>query len=648
MLSIKIPHDSETSRKILRALQIRKQQSEKSQSNRKNKWRESEDLFVGYIHETEQDRLRKTKRRDAGKPDYTTISLPYSYAVAMTAYSYWATVFLARSPVLQFQGTTGEGEDQVLALEALAQYQMIRGRMLPNLYVWLQDAPKYGEAWVSPYWKTVTTRTSEIVMQEEMYMNTLPTGNMKPVRVVKDIVGYQGNALNNVSPAKVFTDPRLPRTRFQEGEYIAIEITLAPGMMLKGQAEGRYINIDKLMGLKTSQGMTGTDTGMYPMNTDAESAGMERPDVNAITSGLDPTIMNAVDGNEFVINIIPKAWGLGSGDMPEKWVFTCDKDFSVLVEARPFGCLHDKFPLALMEIEAEGYGMFSRSLMEIFNPVQQTLDWLVNSHFYNVRQSMNGQFVLDPSMVEEKDFQGEDPGLGIRLKPAAYGQDVRKAVSQLPVMDMTRGHFADIQFMYDMGERLGVSDSMSGITNPSSRRTAQEIRGDQAFTVNKLKTMAEYFSCTGWADFADMTIQNSQQYYDGQLKLKIVGELANFAGAGFVTVSPEDIVGQYNFVPVDGTMPIDRYAQANMWRQTIMDMANVPQVFQMYDLGKIFSYVAQLGGIKNLDRFKVQLVPDDMARMQAQAGNLIPAGGGNNAMGNPVEPGQVPGNGPTA
>jgi hypothetical protein len=234
------------------------------------------------------------------------------------------------------------------------------------------------------------------------------------------------------------------------------------------------------------------------------------------------------------------------------------------------------------------------------------------------------------------------PGKAIRLKPAAYGSDVRTALMQLPVADVTRSNLADMSMLYDMGERLGASDQIMGLSAPSSRRTAQEIRGDQTFGPARLKTMAEYFSATGFSDLASMMVKNSQQFYSGEMKLKLAGDSARLAGEDFLTITPENIAGQYSFEPVDGTLPVDRFAQANLWRSMIAEMSGVPQVVQQYDLGKIFGYVANLAGIKNVNKFKVQLMPDEAMELAAQAGNAVPAQGENI-----MEPGQVEGMGPT-
>jgi hypothetical protein len=299
--------------------------------------------------------------------------------------------------------------------------------------------------------------------------------------------------------------------------------------------------------------------------------------------------------------------------------------------------------LAQLEVEMEGYYHHSRSLIEIYEPVQQTLDWLVNTHFFNVRQALNNQFIFDPSRVYQQDIESKEPGLAVRMKPAAYGTDPRQAVHQLQSVDVTRTHMGDMDMMYQLGERLGVSDQIMGMESPSSRRSATEMRGTQLFGVSRLKTMAEYMSCTGFDDLASMMVQNSQQFMDAELKLRVAGEAGKLAGQQFINVTPEMIAGEFSMEPVDGTLPADRFAQANLWRDLITQMSGVPQVIEQYDLGKIFGYVAQLGGIKNLNRFKVEMLPDEQMAAQAQAGNAVPMPGSN-----PLEPGQVAGVGPTA
>ena len=110
-------------------------------------------------------------------------------------------------------------------------------------------------------------------------------------------------------------------------------------------------------------------------------------------------------------------------------------------------------------------------------------------------------------------------------------------------------------------------------------------------------------------------------------------------------------MGFYDFVPVDGTLPVDRFAQANLWKELFAQLRNFPQIMMQYDMGRIFEHVAQLSGIKNMGQFRVEVAGDEQLASQAQQGNVIPLAGGSTEgrqdLARAIEPGQVPNLGPT-
>jgi hypothetical protein len=350
-------------------------------------------------------------------------------------------------------------------------------------------------------------------------------------------------------------------------------------------------------------------------------------------------------GYEVYVELIPKDWGVGTTTYPQKWCFTISDDFGILLGATPMSYVHCKFPFSVAEMEVEGYGLYSRGIPEIMLPIQNTVDWLINSHFYNVRTSLNNQFIVDPSKLVVKDVQNGGPGFIWRLRPEAYGSDISKLFMQVPIQDITRSHMNDFQTMLGIGERtLGVNDQIMGSLNTgAARKTATEVRTTTGFGVNRQKTITEYISATGFAPHAQRLVQNSQQFYDAAAKMKRVGSLALEAGERFMNVSPDDIQGFFDFVPVDGTMPVDRMAQANLWKELMGSLRMMPpQVAMSYDWSRIFAWVATLAGLKNISQFKVQMMPDAQLQAQAQAGNVIPMptrspGGPSLA---PVTPGQ--------
>jgi hypothetical protein len=139
----------------------------------------------------------------------------------------------------------------------------------------------------------------------------------------------------------------------------------------------------------------------------------------------------------------------------------------------------------------------------------------------------------------------------------------------------------------------------------------------------------------GFSPHSQKLVQNSQQLYTAQAKLRRVGSFAQEAGAQFINVSPEDIAGFFDLVPVDGTLPIDRMAQANLWKDMLSSLQRMPpQVLMSYDWGRIFGWVAQIAGLKNINQFKIQVLPPG----QAPGSNVVPLKGlqGPQAPGGPI------------
>ncbi len=612
-LTLSVPFQSELHRRILAGVRDRVQSSKRAMSRRHTKWIKDEEAALAYLPEKEIDAARRIEREQNGKPQYTTLQIPYSYAVLMASHTYWTTVFLSRTPVFQFTGRHGEGQQKVQAMEALIDYQLNVGRMLVPLYIWLMDVGKYGIGIMGNFWDEEFNYVSEIAEQEELLLGMIPTGRTKKIKTTRRLRGYHGNRLYNIRPFDFYPDPRVPISRFQEGEFCAVRVELGRNMILRREAAGYYTNVEHVRAPGTGASEGGLIGAREP-----GSGQLELPDPTNYyfePESRDSSRNRAevVPAIECVVDLIPTEWGVGTGNMPEKWVFTVTADYTVVMGAQPLGVNHAKFPFVVQQLEPEGYALFGRGLPEILDPIQRTMDWLINSHFYNVRKTINNQMLVDPSRVVMKDMIDSAAGGLIRLKPAAYGQDVRTMVSQLQMVDITKGHLGDLGVMLDIGQRAsGVSDQIMGMVDGRGRRSATEIRTSSTFGINRLKTQAEFFSAMGWMPLSDMLVSNSQQMYEVEMKLKIVGDLAQQAGAGFINVTPELIAGNYDYVPVDGTLPIDRFAQANLWKELMAQFRAIPELAMRYDIGRIFEWVAQLAGLKNISQFKIQVLPPGM------------------------------------
>src|SRR5215831_3209193 len=615
--------DKTTENFLLQRLEARVKYSMQKRSDRIKAWEQAEDKALAYLHEQDEDSIRRSAREQKGTQSYTTLQIPYTYATLMTAHTYMTSVFFSRSPVHQFSGRHGETEQQVSALEALIAYQVETGYHLVPYYIWLYDSGKYGCGILGNYWAEEQVQYSSVAQMDILGPDGTPVEGMsKKVQQTFRSAGYTGTRVYNVSPFDFGHDPHYPMYRFQEGEYCYVRKTIGWNEIKKRQFAGWY-NKDSVARLParpphTAQVQEGSSALLRPDRVYQHTLGAANDDLKHPTS---------IDIFEVYVDLIQSEWKVGDSDFPEKWVFTISSDYAVLLGAEPLGNAHGKFPFSVIETEIEGYGLYGRGLPEIIDPIQRTMDWLINSHFYNVRASLNNQFIIDPSKIVIDDTEDGGPGFIYRLRPEAYGTDITKFFYQVPVTDITRANMSDLETMQTIGERItGINEQMFGGIS-KSRTTATEVRTSTGFGVNRLKTITEYISAMGISTLAQRMILDSQQFYDQQKKFKIVGDLAQMAGPQFMQVDPSMLSGDYDFVPVDGSLPIDRMAMATLWQNIMGQMRNFPSLMLQFDIGKVFTHVAQLAGIRNINQFKIQVVPDGVLQAQAQAGNVIPIGG---------------------
>ena len=239
--TLEIPQNSPLHRKLSQRLSSRWHLAEQGHQTRYGRWQKAEELTLAFLPETNEDIVRRG-RRNSGEVAYTTIQVPYSYALLMSAHTYWTSVFFARNPIHQYSGRHGEGEMQIQAMEALIGYQIEVGAATGPYYIWFYDAGKYGCGVLGHYWEERKLHYGSLVEVADPL-----TGKTSLYQTTQEIAGYKGNRVYNVSPWDFMPDPRVPLKRFQEGEFFFVRQRLGWNQILRRRDAGYFDkNVDNL------------------------------------------------------------------------------------------------------------------------------------------------------------------------------------------------------------------------------------------------------------------------------------------------------------------------------------------------------------------------------------------------------------------
>ena len=614
--------------------------SERAMSRFYSRWRAQEMKLQAYVDLPEYEQILKDAS-DSGKPPKSyPITLPYNFFTVSTIVNYLMHVFTGRNPMFSVGTYDGENFSAAQKMEIMLQYNADATRLSRELYHFIHDSQVYGVGALMTQWKIVRQERTRYETVVEMGP-TGPVPASRPTR--KNEVVYEGNDARALDPFRLFPDARVPMERVnKDGEYIFWRLSEGLHSLKKKEAAGFFMWVDA--------GAHRGSSGVFTYQGGESARGMVsggEPHAGNNLGGADSTGIGQsnVQVDQGSIDIIPRELGLGPSEVPEKWIFTI-LNRSQIVQADKLDLDHGMHPVVITEPYSSGYSFGNVGITDMLGPLQDAMSFLVNSHFDNVRKVMNDMLIVNPSLVEMGDLKRPGPGRLIRLKTAAFGRDVREAIHQLQVTDVTKEHIRDASLFMQIGEKISaVTENILGVQDTGGRKTATETRVASGAAVSRLAGQAKIISAQAITDLTEQWAVNIQQLQSPEFAMKVVGQMSPEEQI----IRPQMLVGNFHYPIHDGTMPLDKIAMLDQWRQLFAVVLQDPMLRQSYNVPKMFEFIAELGGARNIEAMRINAMPDAQLAAQAQAGNVIPIsqargmqGGGNTGQVNAV-PGQ-PGN----
>ena len=569
---------------------LRAQESHDVMKRRHENWEKIDDKLTAYI--SLDDAEKAVKDKDDRKP--VSIVVPVSYATLQTFLSYFMAAFLER-PYFRYSGTGPEDRIGAMLLERVVDIHTVRSKVMLPLYTMWRDALAYGLGAVSPTWKVI--QGDRQVAREDGFFdlggNFIQTGQRK--EIIQDTL-WEGNALLNIDPYTYLPDPNVPVHSIQDGEFVAwVDRDNYVGLLDLEQTDPTFFNVKYLNQLQQ------IGKSHYHPEKKAQTNRFGSP-FNTVGISTRP-----IDVIYMYMNIVPKDFKLSDKETPEKWFFALAAD-EVIIAAQPIGLDHNMFPVAVAAPEFDGRSIVPTSKLEVIQPMQEVVDWMVNSHIANTRKAINDMIVYDPSIINSEDLADPKPGKLIRARRAAWGRPIKDAVFQLGVTDVTRGHVADTgMFIELMREISGATDTLQGINRRTAeRKTATEHSDTRSSAMGRLEMAARLIASQAHQDIALMFAANAQQLMDKDMMVQVTGrleaDLREVYGAGeSVAVSPFDILINYDILPHSGKVPQNEHLQT--WTQLFQIMLQDPFIRQQYDVGRVFEHIARQGGAELNPRY---------------------------------------------
>ena len=612
-MGLDLQPDSQLHQKVLGKLLNRVRVAYEKMDSRRRSWREIDKTLTAYVRIDELE--RKVKEKDKRAP--VSIVFPHSYSILETLTAFMDGLFL-REPIFQYDGNSPEDTIGAILMTKVVEAHCKRFKVGLALHTAFKDSIAYGVGACFPLWKQkwgYRTRSS-YGMDGQLEKTSEPA------------LLFEGNSLENVDPYQLLLDPNYGIQNIQDAEFVGFVRRTNYYNLLPEDGKGAVFNVRYLKGKDC--------TSRY--------WGSQRDQKAQTTTVGDTSVLRPVDVVYLYINIIPKDWGLGDYEEPEKWLFAIAAD-KYIIQAQPLDLDHNMFPVAVCAPTFDGYSSAPLSRLELLGGMQELLDWLLNSHVANVRKTINDMIIYDPYMLNTADLTDPKPGKLVRARRAAWGKDIRGSIQQLQINDVTRQHIADAQLtMGLMSQISGADDAMMGTLRQGGpeRLSAAEFSGTQSQALGRLQSLAMIVGQQLIQDVGYMFAMHTQQMMQEDVWVNTVGAWQDQLLAHYgpqiqndrMRVTPQDLNIDFDIA----VNPEGQGQATQFWIQMFDTIAKTPELYQLIDVGRVFRYVASQLGAKNVDNFlraPIQPVgaPTADVMAQAQAGNMVPIEEVANALG---------------
>lgn len=608
--------------KLIHELQIMIRASESHIEQRYDDWDRVDEQMRLYL-DLERPKYEGDKGENPNKknmPYRDSIAMPIIYSTVMTRVAVINSQLTSREPRIHYEGRGSEDMVGARTHEAMAQYDLEQSKIDMQIWQAVMDTERYGMAVWYDTWEEEYGYVEKpgLTPLEILLMGERDEADAREFKKVKE-----WNNIRTIDPRDFRPDPNVPIAEPQSGNFIGHKDYQNVLWYKERQIEdrkGAFFNIEKARRVVAGQGNDRMTDGRWMDGQYLNQTDQKYPNLPVV---------------HLQWRIIPKDWGLSENTNPEIWWFSVvdQANASIIIRAHRSVYGHGQFTYAVAQPDRDAHAPFVPGLGQQLIGIQDTANWLVNSHIVQAKKIINDQVIFNDDLIDAVDMATPGPAKQVRLtKRGKRLQEMSQMkisdmYGQFGMVDVTKQHLETVQFLFPQAQRMAATpDTIQGMPLPTKRTLGEVEQVNQSATL-RLGQSASLIDKQLMLPIAIRLVANRQQFTSMEVTVRLVGRLAMqleeaTGGKSQITVGPDDLAGNYDYIPHTPTMAPDPARQTAVWGQLLQVLAQAPQLLnpdpvtgEAIDPVAVFDEFVRSAGINYLDQFKKTVQP-----MPGQAG----------------------------
>jgi len=627
-------------------------------NERKSVWAEIDKRLRGFINLKAMAKLADGTKsaNQVEMPFERAIVVPVTAAMLDVRRAQMLSIFGSRTPMTQLKPTDGSTVKSAHAMEMNIDYDYRASRHLVGMNTFVRDADRYGQAWyyngwerefgnklTAPVFKGEEGFVSHMVekgFDEEIARLFFPQAQEAKPELFEPEKEFglkrEYNLIRCIDPTLMITDPRAKvwdPNKMEFCGHIDYDVwTSLWSMRREAPGGGLFFNLEDAKRIAEGKSAEGEAS------------------VNVKPSDRTHTRLFSGDPGSFKLDwitwrCIPKDHEIDPSEEATLWQFVVANE-AVIIGAWELDHDHGKIPYVCGESQPDQHTVYNPGSAELADGVQRIIDYNYASYSEYLRKALHSAGLVHEDLVCIEDILYPTPGGHIKVsdevaKRVLDGRmQLPSAFHQLAWPDATRGHLESAQWIYEFGMRLlAANDPQQGMPT-DDKRTLGEVNAIMASSSARVAATTKVLDEQAIAPLVEMMIANLQQYLTMDRYMRVVGDYQKEFGGEIAQIRPDDIWGNYDYVPIDGTSPPDPARQADSVERLLSVVGPIPQLngqvpladgsIVQFNYHKALKMWAQNLGFHNVDDLlqviaaqPPQVMEDEAVAAGEAAGDLV-------------------------